>query len=69
MYYWYLYRNIGYEDIRFILEKNIEITYEESSKRLEMKREITSIHNAPVSVSCVYSRKEALQKLGKSIFV
>lgn len=47
MYYWYLYRNIGYEDIRFILEKNIEISYEESTKRLEMKREISSIHNAP----------------------
>ncbi|CAK64697.1 unnamed protein product (macronuclear) [Paramecium tetraurelia] len=60
--------NIGYEDIRFILEKNIEIQYEETSKRFEMKRDITSIHNAPQSVSCVYSRKEALQKLGKSIF-
>ena len=47
MYNWYLNRNLGYDDFRFILEKSIEIFYDENTKRLEMKREITSIHNAP----------------------
>lgn len=32
-----------------------------------MKREITSIHNVPLSISCVYSRKDSLYKLGKMI--
>lgn len=60
-------QDAGWNDIRLIVERHQCIYYNKEIGRFIIERKLDQLHNAPLSVGAVFSRKTFLVKMYQEI--